>query len=32
MTSKKLRVLVTDDEEELTILMGLSLRKGGFDA
>lgn len=31
MSSKKIRVLVTDDEEELTILMGLSLRKGGFD-
>ena len=31
MSSTKLRVLVTDDEEELTILMGLSLRKAGFD-
>ncbi|MDX9864774.1 MAG: response regulator, partial [Anaerolineaceae bacterium] len=31
MSSEKLRVLVTDDEEELTILMGLSLRKAGFD-
>ena len=31
MSAEKLRVLVTDDEEELTVLMGLSLRKGGFD-
>jgi len=31
MNPEKFRVLVTDDEEELTILMSLSLRKGGFD-
>ncbi len=31
MSATKLRILVTDDEEELTVLMGLSLRKAGFD-
>lgn len=30
MNPEKIRVLVTDDEEELTVLMSLSLRKGGF--
>lgn len=30
MNPENIRVLVTDDDEELNILMGLTLRKGGF--